>query len=99
MAGLGWYSIPYSLSSTTLFTILPDMFGSERTRFKGWFVRTTIGCDWKYDRNLLAATTRAKTSFLICGYFSSAHCKVLQGIFRPSSRVSTALIALCDVAR
>nr|GEW59247.1 hypothetical protein [Tanacetum cinerariifolium] len=66
----GRYVILCSPSMTLYFCNHPATSGRDITCLMGWSVMTTIGCSWKYLRNLLAAQTCARTS-CFKAYFAS----------------------------
>nr|GEU79384.1 hypothetical protein [Tanacetum cinerariifolium] len=61
----GWYVILCSPSMMLYFFNLPVTSGRDITCLMGWSMMTTMGCAWKYLRNLLAAQTGVRTSFSI----------------------------------
>ncbi|GJV24924.1 hypothetical protein Tco_1377619 [Tanacetum coccineum] len=62
---LGRHVILCSPSIMLYFCNRPAISGRDIICLIGWSVITTMGCAWKYLRNLLAAKTSARTSFSI----------------------------------
>jgi hypothetical protein len=66
-----------SPSSMAQLTNLPDKSGFCIIFLKGCSVNTLMVCTWMYGLTLRADVTKAKDSFLIRGYCSSAPCRAL----------------------
>ena len=60
---LSLYWMPYSLSSTAQWAILPEKSGLWSVLRRERSVNTTIECAWKYGRSFLVAIRRVKATF------------------------------------